>query len=98
MPGLHVAVSPACPPLQPSQLRPRPLSLLRCCTSAAVCRHTHHVQSEARHLALSDLDHRVVILFFCFDIFNTFLGSVLGGAVFQQIGSLTKEPGAAARL
>ncbi|KAL4437833.1 hypothetical protein ABPG77_005745 [Micractinium sp. CCAP 211/92] len=50
-------------------------------------------QSEVRHLALSDLDRRILVLFYCFNVSNTFLGSVLGGAVFQQIGSMVQEPG-----
>lgn len=50
-------------------------------------------QSELRHLALSDLDRRILVLFFCFNVSNTFLGSVLGGAVFQQIGNMVQEPG-----
>ncbi|KAL4419727.1 hypothetical protein ABPG75_006825 [Micractinium tetrahymenae] len=50
-------------------------------------------QSELRHLALSDLDRRITILFFCFNVSNTFLGSVLGGALFQQIGNMLQEPG-----
>lgn len=50
-------------------------------------------QSELRHLALCDLDRRILVLFFCFNVSNTFLGSVLGGAVFQQIGAMVEEPG-----
>lgn len=54
-------------------------------------------QSEKRHLALTDLDRRILVLFFCFNVYNTFLGSVLGGAIFQQMGSLINEPGCAPR-
>lgn len=50
--------------------------------------------SERRHVALSDLDRRIVTLFWCFDLFNTFLGAVLGGAAFQSMGNLLREPGA----
>ncbi|PRW44348.1 pyruvate decarboxylase 4 [Chlorella sorokiniana] len=50
-------------------------------------------QSERRHAALSDLDRRITVLFFNFDLFNTFLGSVLGGAIFQQIGNMVDTPG-----
>ncbi|EFN57874.1 hypothetical protein CHLNCDRAFT_57000 [Chlorella variabilis] len=49
-------------------------------------------QSGQRHLALSDLDRRITALFYCFSVSNTFLMSVLGGAVFQQIGSLVTNP------
>ncbi|KAI3425260.1 hypothetical protein D9Q98_009028 [Chlorella vulgaris] len=51
-------------------------------------------QSERRHLALSDLDHRITILFFSFNLANTFTGSILGGAVFGSIGNMVNQPGA----
>jgi len=50
-------------------------------------------QTERRHVALSDMDRRITSLFFNFDLFNTFLGGVLGGATFGQIGSLLVHPG-----
>ncbi len=66
------------------------------CTSLRPCAAPLALQSELRHLALSDLDRRILVLFYCFNVSNTFLGSVLGGAVFQQIGSMVQEPGAGA--
>jgi hypothetical protein len=53
------------------------------------------LQSERRHLALSDLDHRITILFFSFNLANTFTGSILGGAVFGSIGNMVNQPGGA---
>lgn len=50
-------------------------------------------QSEGRHLSLSSLDRRITRLFFVFSVFNTFLGAVLGGAAFQQVGTLIDDPG-----
>lgn len=44
-------------------------------------------------MALSHLDRRMCALFYNFDVFNTFLGSVLGGALFSQAGTLVNEPG-----
>ena len=43
-------------------------------------------------MSLSALDCRVTNMFFVFAACNTFLGSVLGGAFFQQIGTLAKNP------
>ena len=50
------------------------------------------LQAELKYMSLSDLDRRCTTLFFCYAACNTFLGSVLGGAFFQQIGTLAKHP------
>lgn len=50
-------------------------------------------QSECRHLALSDLDRRITMLFFIFNVVNTFMGSVFGGGIFQQLGTMMEHPG-----
>lgn len=78
---------PSKPWALPSPCRPR--SRLRCVRLPGA----PLPQSELRHLALCDLDRRILVLFFCFNVSNTFLGSVLGGAVFQQIGAMVEEPG-----
>lgn len=51
------------------------------------------LQAERRHVALSHMDRRMTALFYNFNVFNTFLGSVLGGALFSQAGTLVNEPG-----
>lgn len=51
------------------------------------------VQAERRHFALSCLDHRITELFYWFAVFNTFLGVVFGGSLFQQLGAIIKNPG-----
>lgn len=50
-------------------------------------------QIERRHVSLRALDRRITVLFYNFAATNTFLGAVLGGTVFMQIGSLLSNPG-----
>lgn len=41
---------------------------------------------------MSALDRRIAELFFCWDIFNVFLGGMFAGSVLQQLESIVKKP------
>ena len=45
-------------------------------------------QAEAQHVSLSALDHRCALYFFYWNVFNFFLGALLGGSVAAGIQSL----------
>lgn len=53
--------------------------------------------AAARGIPLfSTLDRRIGTIFFVWDIFNVFLGAMLGGSIFSQLGTLIKSPGSIA--
>lgn len=52
------------------------------------------VQIESKWPSLSQLDRRICELFFFWDVFNVFLGAMFGGAIFSQLGTSIKDPGA----
>lgn len=53
-------------------------------------------QQQGASPSLSTLDRRIGTIFFVWDIFNVFLGAMLGGSIFSQLGTLIKNPGSIA--
>jgi hypothetical protein len=51
------------------------------------------MQFERQNTSLSGQDRRIAVLSFYYDVFNTFLGALLGGAIFSQLGSAINKPG-----
>ena len=49
-------------------------------------------QQQGSSPSLSSLDRRIGLIFFVWDIFNVFLGAMLGGSIFSQLGVLIKNP------
>ena len=50
-------------------------------------------QYQRMYSSFSRLDGAVISCFFAFNILNTFLGNVLGGAAFSQVGAMTSSGG-----
>lgn len=50
-------------------------------------------QMEGQHESYTALDRRIGTLFFIWDVFNVFLGAMLGGSTFSQLGRLINDPG-----
>lgn len=48
--------------------------------------------AEGTQLSLSDLDCRILLLFFYWDVFNIFFGGMIGGSVSQQITQFINNP------
>ena len=49
--------------------------------------------AEGRSASLSALDRRVCDVYFLFDVVNVFLGTVLGGSLFNSLRTLLQSPG-----
>lgn len=60
------------------------LALHDCCRFA---------QMEGKWPSLSSLDRRICSLFFYWNTWNVFLGAMLGGSAFSQLGILVNQPG-----
>lgn len=54
-------------------------------------------QQQGGSPSLSSLDRRIGLIFFIWDVFNVFLGAMLGGSIFSQLGVLIKDPGSIAK-
>ena len=39
------------------------------------------------------MDRRIATLFFIWDVFNIFLGAMLGGSIFSQLNDVLNDPG-----
>ena len=53
--------------------------------------------AEGRSASLSALDRRVCDVYFLFDVVNVFLGTVLGGSLFNSLRTLLQSPGSVLR-
>jgi hypothetical protein len=53
--------------------------------------------AEGRSASLSALDRRVCDVYFLFDVVNVFLGTVLGGSLFNSLRTLLQNPGSVLR-
>lgn len=60
-----------------------------------VCLYRITMQEGACY-SLSQLDRRIGVYFFVWDIFNVLLGAMLGGSIFSQLGTVIKNPGSIA--
>ncbi|KAK9804567.1 hypothetical protein WJX73_000229 [Symbiochloris irregularis] len=63
-----------------------PLVLYRC------------VLAEGRWPSFSSVDRRIAALFFVWDVFNVFIGAMLGGSIFSQLDNMINDPGSIPRL
>jgi hypothetical protein len=48
---------------------------------------------ESTHVSLSSLDSRILVLFFWWNCFNVFFGSMIAGSLLLQIRKLIESPG-----
>ena len=54
--------------------------------------------AEGRWPSLSSLDRRICALFFYWSTWNVFLGAMLGGSAFSQLGIIINNPAAITRI
>ncbi len=52
---------------------------------------------EGKWPSLSQMDRRIASLFFMWDVFNVFLGAMLGGSIFSQLDNVINDPGSIPR-
>ena len=53
---------------------------------------------EGKWPSLSSLDRRICSLFFYWSTWNVFLGAMLGGSAFSQLGIIVNNPGSIPRI
>ena len=54
--------------------------------------------AEGKWPSLSSLDRRICSLFFYWSTWNVFLGAMLGGSAFSQLGIIVNNPNALPRI
>ena len=54
--------------------------------------------AEGKWPSLSSLDRRICSLFFYWSTWNVFLGAMLGGSAFSQLGIIINNPAAITRI